>query len=430
MIAGSWTLLPPMPLLDADSAQVESFESYLGRLAWVTGQPPGLLYRFIDAHIEGNHGQGRGKKASTIGPSTISLRRVKQVEAFTGQRLQQSTFWPLAEVLAPRGSGLSGGRQRRWCPECLAEDCEQGGITDRLIWNFLHYEKCGIHGVAIRSTCQDCGSPQPFLQRLRSRRSCSACRAPLGHQGVQVADSLVGAWSSRVLEDFVAWIASEDAYLIPQGNYERYMSIMLKSGALDPLKDRNPTLHKDILRFRRRKATVSTLLNLAALQGVTPLHLLTEPLQASSSPLFDRSSDFTEVPFPLGSFPDAARGTFRVAQGLLRRRVRLLPAFGVIAKMYKISPAETITYDRPTYEQYTVAHQQQSGSRRNVSPVKLASSTRSALHLLKEADTDESMIAQELVSLFKLPLEIARSTVTTAMEIQLLMTSGEHSSAR
>lgn len=353
----NWTLLPPLDLRDAGTAQVESFLSYVSRLAWVEGMSPGQMLSVVDEHIDGSSGHGKGKKTSVNGPSPVSLRRVAQVEAFTGQRLRQSTLWVLSEVLQLRGSGLTRIREKRWCPECVAEEHPYQAITDRLLWNFMHYDRCGIHGTGIRSSCRTCGSRQGYFQE-RSGRLCFKCRAPLGHAGEYMKANPVSLWVNATLEDFVTWLTSDEAYVIPQTNYQKYIDLMFRSGGFEPLRRSDPILHGDISKFRRRKSTVSTLLNLAALQGVSLQHLLVNPEQAASTPLFDRASDFEQVPFPLGSYEKSARRVLSIAEALLSRGFTVIPSFTSLAKLYGMSFRDVSRHDMDLCSRYADAHKE------------------------------------------------------------------------
>lgn len=422
-LSSSWTLLPPLRLHGAGTAHVESFESYLGRLAWAVGESPRLLLRLLDEQIEDNHGHGRGGIVAINGPGDVSFRRVQLMEQLTGQALRQSTFWVLADVLQPRGSGLVGSRHdRRWCPECLADEGEFGAPTDRLVWNFVHYERCGIHGTSIRTCCRECGRPQPYLDRLIFRRLCCNCRAPLGHAGEPADENRISEWVGRAIEDLVSWTASDRAHVIPRENYERYMTLMLDAGSLEPIKGRCRTLHKDITQFRRRRATVSTLLNLSALQGVLPLELLLYPEQAATRPLFDRSADFSEIPFPLGSYSLAAREIFRVAETLLGKGT-LLPPFAVISRILKMPESDTIKFNRRAYERYSEAYAAQASVRAGCTRRTFTAALRSGLYFLDNHRMSKRDLARRLRESYKLPSQLSKDISGTSKRLHQLINS-------
>ncbi len=103
-----------------------------------------------------------------------------------------------------------------------------------------------------------------------------------------------------------------------------------------------------------------TLLNLAALQGVSLLDILLRPQEAASRPLFDNSSEFEGVPFPPAVVPEATHRVQRVASALLADGAVLLPPLYLLCRLERVQPDYVRKFHEGTCASYSAAYARQS----------------------------------------------------------------------
>ena len=195
-----------------------------------------------------------------------------------------------------RDGGLAG-INRRWCPECLLEAGESDGLSERLIWNFLHYSHCSLHSVRIIDRCQECGNSQQL--RRGNAATCAYCGCSLARAATHERPSALQSWANASIEDVVRWTATNPDVVIPAENYQRFFDGLLQDGTLDRLKIVHNRFWRDAIRFRRTTTTFRTLLNLSAIKSVDIIGILTEPVPASSTSLFPGHEVDGEIAFDL-----------------------------------------------------------------------------------------------------------------------------------
>ncbi|MGC7871821.1 TniQ family protein [Desulfosporosinus sp. SYSU MS00001] len=70
---------------------------------------------------------------------------------------------------------------RAWCPHCLQEWRDNGGIVyEPLLWNFSIIEYCIRHKYPLQTKCNNCGQQMKLLTPTSIPGFCSKCRAWLG----------------------------------------------------------------------------------------------------------------------------------------------------------------------------------------------------------------------------------------------------------
>ncbi|MBT2767744.1 TniQ family protein, partial [Stenotrophomonas sp. ISL-67] len=169
----TWTTLPPSPIVDGGTFYTESLGSYARRLARLSGMRWGHFLEMIDAEC----GRGRAYAAEPQRfhkPGNVSLRRAKALERLTGQSLLGATLHSFSGILDCSSTSLD--TYAAWCPVCVQSRDHDGVAATRLIWTFLAYSHCSIHGVRLESACASCGFKR--LQNVSSG-TCSRCERSL-----------------------------------------------------------------------------------------------------------------------------------------------------------------------------------------------------------------------------------------------------------
>ena len=236
---GTWTVLPALPLIDADGPNVESALSYFLRVAHVCRLPATRLLKLIDTS-SGNIPVWNAKVRSGLnGPGELFLRRLETLERLTGQSIAAGTFASLNSFLSPRSSGFTGIR-RTWCPRCLMLSDPAEQPSDRLIWNLLHYSKCAIHGVDIVCSCRHCGEVQPYGRGLTVGFLCTFCKGPLGHEGRLSVETPFSKWTNSVIEELVSWCVTEANPGLDAENYRIFIEMIRSDRKFDQLKSKRP----------------------------------------------------------------------------------------------------------------------------------------------------------------------------------------------
>jgi hypothetical protein len=390
-----WTTLPPLPLCDAETAQVESLESYFQRLGYICGQPSQRLLNFLDRRSERKMVWNAKIRAGLNGPGTLFTYRLDALEKITGVPLKGATLLALNEVLSTRASGLAG-TARRWCPACLLEAQQHPATapSDRLLWNFAHYSRCGLHDVDIERRCRRCGLEQPYGRSIPSRFFCLHCKEPLAHVGSSSPRQYVLEWANGVIEELIHWTSMQSGASIPSDRYKNYLEALSATANMAVLKERAWPLYSEIRCLRSRNPSIRVLLNLAALQGVTVLDILLQPTESASKPLFAREHEFEAIPFPAISIPRSAAKVHQIIVELLHASVALLPPLILLCRRSQITVEHYAIYypqDATRYRK-AVARQRRGPS---IAPVPLSRAFRIGLHLIEVGHVESNESSAE-----------------------------------
>lgn len=402
----NYTVLPPLPLSDGGWSQVESLDSYLARLTMVTGE------RF--ATMRALRLQSGSKRSSLNSGSESSLAILRRTELLTGRSLTGGTLSALGHVLHRIGSGVSHS-YRRWCPRCLLDNYSTG-LSERLIWTFTHYDRCLIHGCSIQRVCNRCGNRQPSDGVVfDKRRRCSTCGLSLSGAGVPTDSTPISLWVNNSLEELVDW-TSRSSQPVPSENYATYITKLSRTGGLDTLREACPVLWKDINQFRRRRATMTVLLNLAAIQGISVLDLLLRPEESASVPLFGPATNFSAIPLPPSSYGENMRRLVQVGTHLTAGDT-LLPPVKVLAELLSVDVSGVHAADPQFASLYKVHFDRQSKARAGLG-FRSGKAFRMAAHLVNRADgADDKSIAAHIACTLKMPQAVCLRTVQTAHAI-------------
>jgi len=157
-------------LQGSGTADVESFGSFLHRLAFTHGVTVGQLLNHMAGQPECQARLRRIPKylfwaeslaICNYGEELRSL--VTVVSLLTGIKdLQTSTFLFLQSAMSKKGCWVVR-KTRAWCPACYRE--LKGGtapIYDKLLWASQYVSRCPMHEVQLLERCPKCNQPQRY----------------------------------------------------------------------------------------------------------------------------------------------------------------------------------------------------------------------------------------------------------------------------
>jgi len=185
------TIFFPVKLRGVGSVDVESFSSYLHRLAHCHGVSISKLLIYAFEHFSDVSGgdkkappifHSRGDLTIYVRPNPVTRKTVEVVEFVTGNdNLKSGTFLSLESSLN-RSVDVFSSRMR-WCTDCMAEFNEQGDSGYfKLIWHLKSIKHCPTHGTQLLDECPHCGGHQGLYGKRTDAILCQRCRGNLGVQ--------------------------------------------------------------------------------------------------------------------------------------------------------------------------------------------------------------------------------------------------------
>lgn len=182
------TTLLPVTLLGNGTQEVESFPSYLHRVAYDHGVYVGVLLRYLykSEKILGlNDMELQEPKYlnphELVHPYRTTNMLVSLFERATGQTLSASTLQFLNGPLGRSSGEIIQGF--RWCPECFREMIALGHQPYfKLIWHMAAVKACPIHRTPLLSECQNCGCSQKTYIRKKPLEYCQDCGESLARR--------------------------------------------------------------------------------------------------------------------------------------------------------------------------------------------------------------------------------------------------------
>jgi len=316
------TPLPPSPLRTAGPGLQESIHHYALRMAAQCCISLGKLEMFLLRSESNEKKTGSASfPSSWIGPRSNFRTLLSALKRDTGVRnLHIGTFLSVADVMGRGGTRRRQirGDGRVWCPACYLK-WDDRVSCEPLIWAFDMLSACPIHGVQLESRCRECSTSQSFSADYRRRRSCKVCSSPLGHDRGVIEVDKQALWVNATLLQFTRWIEEVDEPITGE-KYIHFLELMQAKGSVEGL----PAVIRSYVETVRNKGlrkvslpTISTLLNLAAFQGVAIQDLLCEPSFSAS--------------------PHLAQGATRFEGLLFRRRDLQLPHRRIVYVIAKLA---------------------------------------------------------------------------------------------
>ncbi len=170
------TLFYGLPLKGAGTGQVESFRSYVPRLAREHSLTPFKLFELLyEKYPMGVIGSSIRSTLATWDVQTLAEKGNlvrERLEAATGVSLDGCSMSRFREVFAAQKLMRKSG----WlfCPHCISED---DGMYSRLLWDVQSVTACPRHGIYLLPI-DACGKPEQRLtlnNRVHSSTACSTC---------------------------------------------------------------------------------------------------------------------------------------------------------------------------------------------------------------------------------------------------------------
>lgn len=347
LVSNQWTVLPQLELRGLDTPYIESLFSYVMRLSHIcnmrTSKLAAVLYRHSDIKKK-NKRAITTTMSSWIGPIGDYERLLIPLSKFTGQsNLHKGTFHVVSNVLHNR-SMVSKRRvsgPRHWCPKCYF-DWNDDSSFEPLLWSFTLLVACPVHNILMESKCISCGCFQPVVNEYDVRRICHKCSADLGHPGVKAVMTSLEGWIDSRLISFCSYVHSLDTP-IPLSRYYDCLNGILKRKSHG---ENLPPAVREFISILNQKSrlgdisapTIDHYLNLSAFLGATIEDILENPNISELIPLFNRSSNFTNIPFAQRSVKYNLRRIGLCMNELLEHKEILLLPIPFLTKRFGVSP--------------------------------------------------------------------------------------------
>ena len=348
-------VLAPLQLIGAGTHCVESLENYGARIAYVHSVKPARVFALArDAANVVREGPqlrtfnyqticGYGEHTAWL---TLGLHRLTQKD-----NLSAGTLSPLAGVLARALSGAFASN-RRWCPLCYLRP--QDDRYDLLAWQLVTGTHCPRDGARLVEQCRRCHAAQADFQAIDAERyQCRLCKCPLGWTPVaEPVETNWERWSNLQTRELIEYLSQCPDPI--EGNPWSTFLTLLRQQQIVP-----PDLSIEVFRAfawksNRSRPKLRTVFQYAALQSVTPLQILLDPIGASSATLPLAQDGVIEERQRLQRLPRNQRHLQYTAAVLAETEHGLpLPAPGWLAKCFGVGRPGWSASDPKGYAKYS-----------------------------------------------------------------------------
>ncbi len=195
------TILFPVQLIAYQTAEVESFPSYLYRLAFDHEVYVGELMRFVyrmarhDGILDINLEEPKHIQPNElVRPYGMTNMLVSMFEYATGAQLRAGVFQFLNGAVGKSSGEIVHGV--RWCPECLREmSLLNREPYFKLIWHLSSIKACPVHRTPLVEKCEACNCLQTSYVRRRPLQFCQDCGVDLSiRQNRLSASDIASSW--------------------------------------------------------------------------------------------------------------------------------------------------------------------------------------------------------------------------------------------
>lgn len=191
-------MLYKIPLIGANTGNVEAFPGYLQRVANIHGISTRKLFQVL----------GDINVAKKISPYSVKIDHfsldgllvdnvcvsiyLSILESEIGISLKSSTFEVLKHFL---DVGKTISRTRRWCPECFADSLDADADPYiKLLWYFKEVTHCPLHLTPLISRCARCNSAQGNRCTKAAPYICGSCNQLLSDRGLIDTSTYAPSW--------------------------------------------------------------------------------------------------------------------------------------------------------------------------------------------------------------------------------------------
>lgn len=416
----TWTVLPPLKLIDAGTANTESLSSYSFRLARLSGIPWTSFLALIDAE-SGSEAKKYVEHRRLDGPGPASLRRARSLERLTGQSLLGSTMNGVSEIVTGKAGSLH--RFATWCPICVRGSGETDEKISRLIWNFSSYSHCSIHAVKLENTCPHCGNSKI---RGLAPGNCLRCGGELNHQLDYGRPTREQSWTNHCIEELVAWTSRNPSELLQRSSLESFVQLVKeREGKMIrkyvPARSRRPSFSRyqrwvDAavicrLGVHTSRIELNDLLRAAAQQCVSVLDMLLRPNE-SASELLPGLYCTPVLPPGRGPVADERLAFARLLEALLDAKFCVLPSIQELSLLR--GKKGSFKSGLPGHHlRYAVQLRLQRAVIRQVAPHRINLAFRFAIQLQRSGSSDEATV-EGVARQFSLAQDVAVGVMQSA----------------
>lgn len=365
-----WTVLPPLPLRGTGTAQVESLDHYLIRLADLVGITHDRMLEICSAAAGHAVFPPHGTSSPFLCNETELEARIAAMEQLTGQndRLRRGTPWACSAVMGVHAFS-SAARAKRWCPVCYLQ-WDPDRSAEPLAWSIEIKKVCSLHGCELVDRCQSCGKAQPARTRYRARRACRFCRTPLGWHAEPVSAHMtpLDRWVESQVDQVIELCSDPAQEKLPADRFHLFLHTL---SALHGDRADLPAALRSVVSLwfyePSTKVSLRKLVNLAAMHGCSVLDILLDPVRtAQREPFFGFWQGFDHLPLTPRS---RLRGSVRLQvalRNLLRRAaVCYLPSPDFVADHAGCTQSEILHVNNQVLAAYRLARRVQLGKHKS-----------------------------------------------------------------
>ena len=318
-----WSVLPPQTLRGIGTAQVESLDHYLIRLANLVGVTHDKMLEICNAAAGHILFPRHGTSSPFLGNEAELEARIEAAERLTGQNdlLRHGTPWACSAVMGVHAFS-SAARIRRWCPVCYLQ-WDPDRSAEPLAWSIEIKKACSLHGCELVDRCRSCGKAQPPRTHYRARRACRFCRMPLGWRAESVGAHMtpLDRWVESQVDQVIELCSDPAQEKLPADRFRLFLEAFIAMHG--DRADLPPALRSVVSLWSYEpstKVSLRKLINLAGMHGCSVLDILLDPVRtAQREPFFGFWQGFDYLPLTPRS---RLRGPVRlqvVLRNLLRR---------------------------------------------------------------------------------------------------------------
>lgn len=365
-----WTALPPLQLRGTGTAQVESLDHYLVRLADLVGITHDGMLEICNAAAGHAVFPPHGTSSPFLCNETELEARIAAIERLTGQNdlLRHGTPWACSAVMGVHAFS-SAARARRWCPVCYLQ-WDPDRSAEPLAWSIEVKKVCSLHSCELVDRCQSCGKAQPPRTRYPARRACRFCRTPLGWHAEPVSAHLtpLDRWVESQVDQVIELCSDPAQEKLPADRFHLFLEAF--SAMHGARADLPPALRSVVSLWSYQpsaKISLGKLVNLAGMHGCSVLDILLDPVRtAQREPFFGFWQGFDYLPLtPRNRLRGSVRLQVTLRNLLRRAAVCYLPSLDFVADHAGCTQSDILNVKNQVLAAYRLARRVQLGKHKS-----------------------------------------------------------------